>query len=306
MGLSPLNLIFWNGKDVGSKNPRFSAVIDEMLDYCFTTDFSKIFNARNSICDLVILGEIYPADSRAKHYKLIKDEGGDINSRYKGRIVSLGGNKISVGSLKITEHFLIAYHTETIARIETKLLSPPSDQKNSEQKGLLEISVFMKKSDRTSREYAHKIIAVHLENDPAKNRNAINFALEQFETKGSNKGRCPLLLIGDTNTSEESSRKKSLDNGNAIYVPLGVNEISFKNPQAGHARKSGQFTALPVDRAWVNTGLIRAEGAYLSGSQNLYQLNDEMLKDLKNEIKSKHLCTGVSDHPAMAVVLKAY
>ncbi len=301
MALSPLNLIFWNGKDVGSKNPRFSVVIDEMLDYCFTTDFSKIFNSvRNRICDLVILGEIYPTDPSAKHYGLVREEK-DINSRYKGRIVSLGGNKISVGRLKIPEHFLVAYNTTTIARVDLNLLSPGSDQK-----GLLEISVFMKNAQRISREYPHKIVAVHLENDPAKNRSAINFALEQFETEASNKGRCPHLLIGDTNTSEESSRKKTLDNGNAIYVPPGVNEISFKNPQAGRARKSGQFTALPVDRAWVNTGLIRAEGAYLSGSQNLYKLNDEMLKDLKNEIKSKHLCTGVSDHPAMAVVLKAY
>lgn len=301
MALSPLNLIFWNGKDVGSKNPRFSAVIDEMLDYCFITDFSKIFNSvRNRICDLVILGEIYPTDSKAKHYNLTQDTGGDINSRYKGRIVSLGGSKTTIGRLKVPEHFLVAYNTTTIARVDLKLLSLASDQK-----GLLEISVFMKNARRMSREYPHKIIAVHLENDPAKNRSAINFALEQFQTEDSNKGRCPHLLIGDTNTSEEGSRKVNIDNGNAIYVPPGVNEISFKNPKAGRARKSGQFTALPVDRAWVNTGLIKAEGAYLSGSQNLYKLNDEMLKDLKDETKSQHLCTGVSDHPAMAVVLKA-
>lgn len=295
--LSPLNVIFWNGKDVGTKNTRFSVVIDEMLEHCFNTNFSSIFDSGiSSQCDLIILGEIYPTPPYEKHYSLIQQEG-DVGGKFRGRIVSLGGTPLIVGDQQVHEHFLVAYNTRTIAKVELQLIAPTF----SSQKSLLEVAVRTKKFD----EWAHKIIAVHLENNPTKQRDAIDLALQQFKTSTRNKGKFPHLLLGDTNNTEESVKKANDENGNALVLPSLLQEIVFRNPELGPTRKSGYRTGLPVDRAWVNTGLSNAMGAYISGSQRKFKFSDAIYKDLKDKTKSENLSIGVSDHSPMAVVLKA-
>lgn len=291
-----LNVVFWSGQKVGTENKRLSRIIDDMLQYCFNLNFTRMLQSSKNEADLIILGEIFPLDHVDSRFHPLLRGIGSINTVYSGIIVPLNPFSFSANS----EHFLVAYNHKTVANVKTDLIANSSSSKRSP----LLITVNMRKASTepcthwthmvphcTSNQHSwpYKIAAFHFEGSSASQemRKLIQYC-------DVNPHQSPHLLVGDTNLYQSkylSTHQKGDEDSNAIYVPRHLTELIMPNSK-GTTWHKGEQTNNIIDRAWYNCHLLRARGGYLEFGPNgrIYNFNGKLHSNL-------------SDHIAMAITL---